>query len=76
MYPQLFGELLSTAVNASASYMELQMNWVTAVAPHEGHESVSHVVAANCSGSQAQSTEAELARGMDIALGEQMAPQV
>ena len=72
MNPHLFGALLSSAVNVSASYMELQMNWLTGMAPrtNQGPESLSHAAAA---GGRARATDEELARSMDLALGAEVA---
>jgi hypothetical protein len=63
--PVVFGNLLDMASRAFAFSMELQMNWLTLLAPH----ALSHV--ATQGGRQAQPTEDELAHSMDIAIGAQ-----
>ena len=57
----VFGNLFDLAAQAVACSIELQMNWLTMLAPPAS----SHFAAA---GSQAQPTEKDLAHSMDIAI--------
>jgi hypothetical protein len=60
----VFGNLLDMASRAFAFSMELQMNWLTLLAPR----ALLHVAT---QGRQAQPTADELAHSMDIAIGAQ-----
>ena len=58
----VFGNLLDRAFRAFAFSMELQINWLTLLAPHAS----SHVAT---QGGQAHPKADELAYSMDIAIG-------
>jgi hypothetical protein len=75
MNANIFGDFLSAAVDASASYMDWQVKWLTMMTPHagEGSESSLHGASAGGFGNQAQPTAEELAVSMDIAMGERAA---
>lgn len=61
-----FNDLLDMAAQNLAFCMELQMNWLTLLTPYASS------MASN-SGNQVQATGDELARSMDVAIGERFA---
>jgi hypothetical protein len=70
-FAPVFSNLLDLVSQAVACSMELQMNWLTLLAPY----ALSHVATpdsrvASTSGCQAQPAADELAHSMDIAIGE------
>jgi hypothetical protein len=70
-FTPIYGNHPGMASKALAFSMEMQMSWLTLLAPH----ALSHVSkVTSSSSSQAQLNEEELAFSMDIALGERVAP--
>jgi hypothetical protein len=61
-----FSDLLDIVAQTLAFSMELQMYWLTLLAPHASSQ------VASSSGSQAQATGDELAHTMEVAIGERL----
>jgi hypothetical protein len=63
----VFGNLFEMTAQAVACSIELQMNWLSLLAPQ--HVATPSSAVANSSGTKAQPTAEDLARSMDIATG-------
>jgi hypothetical protein len=71
-FTPVLGNLLDMVSQAVACSMELQMSWLTLMAPFaSSHVAAAGSTVASSSGSQAQPTADELAYSMDIAIGPQ-----
>jgi hypothetical protein len=69
-FTPVFGNLLDVASQALAFSLELQMNWLTALAPHGlSHVEIPGSTVAGNSGRRDETTEEGLAHSMDIATG-------
>jgi hypothetical protein len=67
-YTPVFGNLFDLAAQAVACSIELQMNWLTLLAPQ--HVATPGSTVASNSGRQNNPTDEDLAHSMDIAIGE------